>query len=176
VALEVKNEPLRLIMSGEERAFIHQRLRSSGRWLVAWLVAAALAVVLILSGALRHGEVPYAAQVDSAIAGSGALPQAGASGDDCPGTSFLYAGTRREVAFCAEDPRHEAFRDRLDAVREMHAWWRAVNWILIGVGALTLLRALIGAVAARIEISKYKRYKNDLKTFLQRYNREMPAG
>jgi len=173
---EVKNEPLRLILSGEEWGYIHRCLRTSRLRFIFWLAVFAIGLGGVLSGAARHGEVPYEVQVDRAIDGGDGGVSEDWAAEHCRGTYRLYAGTRRTVAFCDGDPQHEAFRARLEAADRAQAFWPVVNLLAIVVGCLLLMRALIGAVAAGIAVRKYRKSRDDLTAFLGRYNRALPSN
>jgi hypothetical protein len=168
---EIKNEPLRLVLSVGERAYIHERLRSAIRRLVVWLMVSALSASAILGGATQYGVVPKEVRVDRAISEieNGISDSIGAA--ECQGTYYVYSGTRRTIKFCDNDPQLTKFRAHLEAVVEEQGWWPVVNLLLIGVGILALLLSLIGVVGALFGFWKYRKYRGDLRAILRRYNR-----
>ena len=167
----IRNEPLRLVLSDREKAFIREGLRTAKRRCAAWAMVAALGAGAVLVGLYRHDEVPIAIQIDKVLAETGEETTGSVSAAACSGTEHVYAGTRRSVSFCDDPFQHAMFRARLKAATEEKGFWPDLTRLLIIAWALVLLPSLAGLGGALLALRKYARYGSDLDAFLRRFNR-----
>ena len=168
---KIRNEPLRLVLSDKERAFIRRQLRAAKRQCAVWLVVAGLSGGAVLVGLYRHDQVPIEIQIDKALAKTDQEVPDSSGAAACGGDYHVYAGTRRTVSFCDEGFQHAMFRARLKAVADAKGFWPDLNRLLAIVGSLALLASLIGIAAAIRTVRKYVKYGGDLDAFLRRFNR-----
>ena len=168
---EIKNEPLRLLVSEEERAFILERLGQARRRLVFWLVMGIVGVAAMAAAGALYTQVSFEARVDEALA---VVDDAALGTSDrraCRDAFTIYEGYERTVTFCNEDPDQARFAARLDASEQRVGWWPAA-FILIGfTGFIVLLLSPVGVGLALLDMRKYRKYRDDQAAFLQRYNR-----
>lgn len=169
--MEIKNDPLRLVLSDKERVLIRQDLRASKRQCFAWVMVFALSVGAVLGGANRYGEVPYEVQIDRVLAAIERETSENMGACECPGNFHIYLGTQRRIWFCDDDPQHTKFRAHLETVVEEQGWWPVVNFLLVLVGFLAFFPSLILVAEALFAIRKYVKYGDDLDAFLRRFNR-----
>ncbi len=168
---EIKNEPLRLLASEEERAFILYRLSQARRRLIVWLVLGIFGVANMASAWGLYRQVSYEARVDEALVIYDGASQGTTDPDACRESFTVYEGYKGAITFCNEDPDQARFAGLLDDSERRVAWWPAV---FIGVGFLgfiALVLSPVGIALSLADIRKYRKYRDDQAEFLRQYNR-----